>query len=219
MKNKVIKNNGNKGVSTVFSDPKSNKSTSKKRKKISKGVAVALVLATVVVVFVVIPWGVLSIVNIARSDPKPSFNERVKNTVAYENAVSVYSLKIADANDTEGAARLFKALEVSDYCGEFNFEVSAAADEVQLNIRFEKEHNSSRNEWFQTMMMKYASAMFALCDNLQKVSWEYPNNGTGSSGGYFTRRDAELYLGYPAEMYGRSAEGVQLLLSDLGLEG
>lgn len=202
--------------STVLSKPDGGRKAPKLREK---GKIIAWILATLIVVFVVIPWAIVQIANIADSEPKPTFNERLENVTVYENAAEVYKLKVTDGTDKEAIKAIAEKLEVADYCGQFELNVEKVNDEVVITFVFQEAHDPSRDEWFKMQMIRYACAMCALVDDVQKVSWEYPGNANGGNGGLFTRGDADKFLGYSAMLYGATDKGVQLLLSDLGLEG
>lgn len=202
--------------STVLSKPDSDRKATKPRKK---GRIIAWILTILVVVFVVIPWAIVQIANIANSDPKPTFDQRLKNVTVYENAAEVYKLKAADGMDKEAIRAIVEKFEVADYCGQFELKAEKVNDEVVITFVFQEAHDSSRDEWFKMQMIRYSCALCALVDNVQKVSWEYPGSANGANGGFFTRGDADKFLGYSAMLYGATDKGVQLLLSDLGLEG
>ncbi|MBE6799360.1 MAG: DUF4825 domain-containing protein [Ruminococcaceae bacterium] len=212
-RNEALKAKG--AESTVFSDPKDKPES--RVKKTSKAKIALWAVVAILVVFVAVPWGVVQIVKIANTKPKPTFNERLDRTAVFEEAAKVYALKTADGNDLEACNRILDALSVDDYCGEFTFTVDNTSDGVTVNFKFSQKHDSSRDEWFKMQMIRYSCAMLALVDNMQKVTWEYPDSGA-STGGSFTRGDVELLLGYPAHLYGQSEKGVQLLLNDLGLD-
>ena len=213
-KNEKISNGTVEG-STVLSDPKK---AGRNGRRISKRKIVLWTLAVLLVVFVAIPWGIVQIAKMAKSTPKPTFNERLSKTVAYDNAKMYYTLKTPDGNDQAAVGKILDTMEVAAHCGEYTLSVSKSDGGVDIVISLAKSHDPSRDEWFKMQMIKYSCAMFGLVDNLQKVTWQYPNNGSGNTGGYFTRGDAELFLGYPASLYGQSEKGVQLLLNDLGLD-
>ena len=214
MKKKDVSSESKVKGSTVFSDPKAKRE--EVSKKTSKGKIALWIIVSVLVVFIAIPWGIVQIVKIANSTPLPPFSERVSTTKVFPEATRVYTLKVADGRTPEACEKITEALLVEDYCGEFEFTVAENGDKLIGHFKFKNKHDASRNEWFKMQMIRYSSALMALVDNMDKVTWEYPDNGV-SSGGSFTRSDVELLLGYPARLYSQSEQGIQLLLNDLGL--
>ena len=184
--------------STVLSDPKRKGKHEKKR--VSRGKIALWVVAVVLAVFVAIPWGIVQVVKLVNNKPMPTFEERLSGTRVFAEATKVYTLKTADGM-TEGACEsIAEALLIDDYCGEFQFTVIQNGDGVVGHFKFTGRHDASRDEWFKMQMIRYASAMMTLVDNMHKVTWEYPDTGN-STGGSFTRNDIELLLGYPAHLY------------------
>ena len=214
MKKKNVFDGLKETESTVFSDPK--KKGENEVKKVSKGKIALRIVVAIIVVFVAIPWGVVQIVKIANHKPLPPFSDRLSNTKVFPEATKVYALKTVDGRTPEACDKIIELLLVEDYCGEFQFSVVENGDSLVGHFKFIQKHDASRDEWFKMRMIKYASAMMALVDNMHKVTWEYPDSGA-STGGSFTRSDVELLLGYPAYLYGQSETGIQLLLNDLGL--
>lgn len=214
MKKSQNSKKSSKTESTVFSDPKRQRDAEKRA--ISKGKIALWFVAAVLIVFVAIPWGIVQIAKLVNHKPMPTFEERLNNTEAFAEATKFYALKTVDGR-TEGACeKITEALLIDDYCGEFQFTVTENGDGLVGHFKFTGKHDLSRDEWFKTQMIRYASAMMSLVDNMHKVTWEYPDTGK-STGGSFTRSDVELLLGYPAHLYSQSEKGIQLLLNDLGL--
>lgn len=180
------------------------------------------VLAVLVIIFVVVPviiW--MFIRNTGGGDRRPvaPIESRIAGTEAGEMALRLFEVKNPDVNDVSADAAVMSILNIADNCGRFDFEVSAESSPYRVILRFEQTRNVSEADRFENTMVKYSCALLALIENADEIEWSYPADETGDTGGYFTRSDAEKLLsGVPAARYSESAEGVQLLLTELGLD-
>lgn len=202
--------------STIFCDPKKGKEEKNKK---HKGLWWKI-LAVLIVVFVGIPW---LIVELAGTDngtaPKPvaPFETRVERTVVYGEGTACYNAKNPDVNDIEADMKLLELLDVAKNCGEFTVEVSSKEKPYRLTLCFTAAHDASRETWFENTMVGYSCVLLALIDNVDEIAWSHPDGGDGDTGGYFTREDAEKFLGVGISRYGSSEKAVQLLLNDTGV--
>lgn len=205
--------------STVFSDPKKKETAVKNKGKIVKNVLIA-----VVVVFVVIPAAIVGIAKMLDDSnarkPVPPLSSRIENTTADELAIELYESSVDTVTDIDATEKILTLLGIKGNCGEFTFEVITDKKPYKLQLNFPTANDASIKDWFETQMVKYSCALLALIDDIDEVVWVYPADDTGDNGGAFNRNDAmKLLNDTPVTYYTVSADGIQLLLTELGLEG
>ena len=216
------KNNSENQKSTVFCNPKIlHEST--KPKKDKKKIALIIVSAFVAV-FVVIPIIIVFVANMVKDTnthkPVPPFSSRLENTTADEFALNLYEKRVDSVTDSEQVAELVDLLEISDNCGTFSLEAKIESKPYKLYFNFPTSNDASIKEEFEMQMVKCSCVLLALIDDIDEVGWTYPADETGDTGSFFTRADATKLLGkIPVSYYSVSANGIQLLLTELGLEG
>lgn len=201
--------------STIFSDPKKGKETKLKSRKGLIGKIIVILL----VVLVALPWAIVKCSTDNGNDKKPTvpFSTRVQRTEVFEEGKAIFAAKNSDVNDLEADNKLIDLLKIAETCGEFTVEVSSNSESFRLTFCFTEPHDKSRQDWFENTMVGYACVLLATIKNVDEIGWSYPDNGSGDNGGYFTRDDAEEFLGVSPTLYGNSEKSVQLLLNDTGV--
>ena len=166
-----------------------------------------------------IPWLVVELNKDdgSKKTPMVSFSTRVQRTEVFSEGSAIYAAKNPDVNDLEADNKLVELLNIAEVCGEFTIEVSSKKEPYRLTLVFSEPHDKSRADWFENTMVGYACVLLAAIDNVGEIGWSYPDNGSGDNGGYFTRHDAEEFLGIKPSMYGSSEKAMQLLLNDTGV--
>ena len=209
------KRKSNTVESTVFSAPKKGEEA---KSKPHKGM-VGKIILVLLVVLVAVPWVIVKCSNDNGNDKKPmvSFSTRVSRTEVFEEGKAIFAAKNLDVNDLDANKKLINLLKIAETCGEFTVEVSSKSEPFRLTICFTEPHDKSRQDWFENTMVGYACVLLATIKNVDEIGWSYPDNGSGDNGGYFTRDDAEEFLGVSPTLYGNSEKSVQLLLNDTGV--
>ncbi len=208
-----------KNDSTVFSDPKKSRENGEGKQK-SKARIIRNVIIAIILVFVVLPWGIVTVAKWVKGPSTPvviPFSSRLAATEADNKAKELFSLKNADINNQAANEEILQLLDISYDCGEYEVVLQTEQEPYRLTMSFKYAPDSSRAEWFETTMVKYSCMLLALTEDADEIGWEYPANDSKDTGGYFTREDARKFLGTDVSEYAKSAEGIQLLLNELGL--
>lgn len=217
-----MKNNDKtqKTESTVFCDP--DRGENSKVKKRSKGKTATVILLTLFLIFVIIPVIIWLFIkgseNQSNTRYVPPISSRIENTEADEKAKALFAAKNPYIGDNSADAEILSLLDIANNCGRFTIELKTDAEPYRITMCFSETRDISIGEWFENTMVKYSCVILALIENADEVGWSYPADETGDTGGYFTREDAQKLLNVPVEYYSESAEGIQLLLTELGLD-
>ena len=203
--------------STVFSDP--HKKEAPKTKP--RGKIVMAVIAAILVAFILVPYGIVKItgaVNKRSTGPAP-FSSRLATAEAEQLASRLFAAKTQYIGDNSAVLNLVDILGVKAELGDYTISLKTDSEPYRLTINFKNAHDISRDEWFDLTAVRYSCVLMALIDNAGEVAWTCPESDKReATEGMFTRDDAKKLLSdTPVERYGESAEGVQLLLNELGI--
>ncbi len=211
------KNDTESRESTVLSDP--HKKEAPKTKP--RGKIVLSVIAAVLVAFVLVPYGIVKITGAAnkRSAAPAPFSSRLSATEAEQLANGLFAAKTHYIGDNSAVLNLIDILGVRAELGDYTISLKTDSEPYRLIINFKNAHDTSRDEWFDLTAIRYSCVLMALIDNAGEVAWTCPGSDKReATEGFFTREDAKKLLSdTPVERYGESAEGVQLLLNELGI--
>ncbi len=189
-----------------------------------------IVVSLVLVVFIGIPWLVVSIVK-SNSDsyvndgqPKKTYSELLSDAKATEKSTELFGMKNPDLKDQAAVEALLDYLQLEYELGSYSVEIQSETKPYSLTLKFDLSHNvpaegSNEQDKWERNMIQYSCAILSLINNIAQVNWEYPV-GNSTDGAYFTRADAEkLYnLGVTAVTFAKSPESVQLMLNQLGID-
>ena len=207
------KNDTESRESTVLSDP--HKKEAPKTKP--RGKIVLSVIAAVLVAFVLVPYGIVKITGAAnkRSAAPAPFSSRLSATEAEQLANGLFAAKPKYIGDNSAVLNLIDILGVRAELGDYTISLKADSEPYRLIINFKNAHDTSRDEWFDLTAIRYSCVI----DNAGEVAWTCPGSDKReATEGFFTREDAKKLLSdTPVERYGESAQGIQLLLNELGI--
>ena len=189
-----------------------------KQKKKRKTKIIALVSVLIIALIIGVPAIVIGVINapndeiINSGESVLTFQQRLDDTTASENAKELFDLKNPDLSDTESVEALISKLRPEDQLGSYT-----------VSFKFNSPHDmtvTDNDNLWKVDMIQYATVIMGLIDNVAQVNWEFPLDDGTTESSFFTRSDAKdfLKLGVNVNEFAESPEGIQLLLNLNGIE-
>ncbi len=204
---------------TVFSDPKAKNIEPKKKKK-----WVPVLIIALVCVIIVLPWGLVKLINdnkvIGKDvDPISKRSKVVKEELISDKAKFLFEAINDDPTDIEANDRIAGYLGVTTYCGKHEIEVYESDGGYTMRFVFAKPHSVSTNDVFYDLMLNYSIAFMALVDDVVAVEWTCPSldNTAERTSEKITIANIEEYLNDSPKEYAKSTRTVQFMLNEHGL--
>lgn len=200
-----------------------------KQKKKRKTRIIVLVSILIILLVIGVPAIVIGVISAPDDDIRNSgesvltFQQRLNDTTASENAKELFNLKNPELADTEAVKSLIAKLRPEDQLGSYTVSVQAAERPYTVTFKFNYPHDmtvTDNDNLWKIDMIQYATVIMGLIDNLAQVNWEFPLEDGATDSSYFTRGDAKdfLKLGVNVDEFAKSPEGIQLLLNLNGIE-
>lgn len=200
-----------------------------KQKKKRKTKIIALVSVLIIALIIGVPAIVIGVINapndeiINSGESVLTFQQRLDDTTASENAKELFDLKNPDLSDTESVEALISKLRPEDQLGSYTVSVQAAEKPYTVSFKFNSPHDmtvTDNDNLWKVDMIQYATVIMGLIDNVAQVNWEFPLDDGTTESSFFTRSDAKdfLKLGVNVDEFAKSPEGIQLLLNLNGIE-
>ncbi len=198
--------------------------------KKSKALPIALAISlAVVILFVGVPWLVVTIIKSSNSDivndgkPKFTYEQMVEKTTPTEAATQLFNMKNPDLTDQQAVEKMIRYLGIENELGKFTVEVRCTEKPYTIILTFEDAHKTveaGEVDAWTNRVASYASAILALTDDVAQVRWLSPNESGLLDGAGFTRDDAKDFfnLGVPAIKFAESPTTVQAMLNMLGID-
>ena len=154
-----------------------------KQKKKRKTKIIALVSVLIIALIIGVPAIVIGVINapndeiINSGESVLTFQQRLDDTTASENAKELFDLKNPDLSDTESVEALISKLRPEDQLGSYTVSVQAAEKPYTVSFKFNSPHDmtvTDNDNLWKVDMIQYATVIMGLIDNVAQVNWEFP---------------------------------------------